>query len=634
MPWELLRPAGLALFGLIVPLTVLYVLKVERQRRVVSSTWLYRATPRDQQAQRPFKKLIPSIPLFLELSAIAALALAASGPVGRSEGGALSRVVLVVDVSASMGAVENGETRLQRARRSARQVIEGLAPGTELMLLAAGRGSELISPFERDRRRQSAALERLSVHEVEGQLGPALAMASEQLREGGKGKIVLVTDAAIADADSLVAPNVPLSVIRIDGAHDNTAIVRTDVARSVDPTTQRDRVEVFAVVAHNGRTPRDVFVTLRQRNASDVLASRHVRLAPGERVPVVLGFESSPGDEGTGLFLELSPKDALESDDRTAVRVPFGRKLPVVLAPERASVWVERALNADPDVELFRTDLEGLLAGNIPEDALVVVDGACPERLPGGDLLILNPPRGACRTLRVGGILERPVITSWTETDARLRHLTFEGVEIAQSRELIPERPADALVRTRQGVLIADASSPGRNATLVGFDVGASNWPLRASFVLFVRNVIELARSERENSRFAPARTGEPIRLRVPLDVDSVSVENDSGQVERIPARSGLAVIPAPTQVGFLQVSWAGNKPKSELVPTSLSSEAESRLDPRPIPQGTAQSPSGAPHQVASFDWAFALVALLLVALDVFWTTRTPRRLATSGVTQ
>jgi hypothetical protein len=230
-------------------------------------------------------------------------------------------------------------------------------------------------------------------------------------------------------------------------------------------------------------------------------------------------------------------------------------------------------------------------------------------------------------------VLDRPLVTSWTETDARLRHLTFEGVDIARARNLVPERAGDALVRSEAGVLVADVSSPGRTGTLIGFDVGASNWPLKASFVLFVRNVVELARAQRESALFAPARTGDPVRVHVPLDVDSVQVEHSSGRTEPVPARAGLAVIPGPAAVGFLHVSWAGSRPGSTLVPVSLSSDAESRIEPRSLPHGMASAAVRKPPKaLASLGWIFALLALGLVALDVFWITR--RRRASAPASQ
>jgi hypothetical protein len=171
---------------------------------------------------------------------------------------------------------------------------------------------------------------------------------------------------------------------------------------------------------------------------------------------------------------------------------------------------------------------------------------------------------------------------------------------------------------------MADISSPGRMGTLLGFDVGESNWPLRASFVLFVRNVVELARLHRVGGPSAPARTGEPMTLRVPLDVEAVELEQASGRRETIRARDGMAVLPAATRVGFSYVTWKGSRPGSALIPTSLVSEAESRISARPLGLAAEKSVRGsvAPDSATSLDWWFGAAAMLLIAADVYWITR------------
>src|SRR6516164_9202226 len=58
-------------------------------------------------------------------------------------------VVLVLDNSASMGYVEDGKTLLDRARDSAREVVEGLRPGDTASVVLAGRragGPEVLYP--------------------------------------------------------------------------------------------------------------------------------------------------------------------------------------------------------------------------------------------------------------------------------------------------------------------------------------------------------------------------------------------------------------------------------------------------------------------------------------------------------
>ena len=623
LPWELTRPAGLYLLGLLGPLIGLYVLRVRRARLPVGSVWLWRTAARDLAATKPFRRLTPSVPLVIESLAVILLALGLAGPRSRGAADLGSRVALVIDVSASMGTREADGTRLEAARRAAEQVIGSLEPGAEAMIVAAARDAELTMPFERDRARLRAAIQRLTVRDVEGRLAPALALAAEQLRQRGGGRLVVLSDGSVSDSDALVVPGVPVQALSFGSASENTALLRPFASRGPDPVSGRERVEVFAIVWHQGSRPRDLFATLRQQNVTQALAVRRISAEPGQRTPIVLGFDVQANDAGMGLVLELSPGDALASDDRVHLRVPADRRLPVVLSPKEASPWLRRAFESDGAVELFSTSLAGLIPENVPEDALVVVDGACPPALPGGDVLIVNPPPGPCRTVEVEAAEQRTPVTSWADTDPRLRFLTFDGVEVAKARRLRVDSPRNSLVRTRESTLIADVSSPGRTGTLVSFDVGASNWPLTASFVLFVRNLTESSRSGRATGPSISSKGGEPISLRVPLGVDQLVLVGPGGERSEIDAHEGLVVLPAAASVGFYHASWKGPRPGSVLLAVNLDSEAESRIAPKPLAFEHRQiRAAGATLGVVRHDWVLALLALSLIAADIFWITR------------
>jgi hypothetical protein len=327
-----------------------------------------------------------------------------------------------------------------------------------------------------------------------------------------------------------------------------------------------------------------------------------------------------------GLVIELSPHDALAADDRAYLRVPAGRRLPVVLAPKSANPGLARALASDPSVELFGAELAGLAASDVPRESFVVVDGACPPHLPGGDFLVVNPPAGRCYTATVGEVVEQPAITSWSEGDPRLRFVGFDGVSVARARRLAPDGPAASLVTAASGSLIADVSGAGRTGTLVGFDVGESTWPLRASFVLFVRNLLELARAHRTGAVAGPARTGEPLSLRVPLDVTEVSIERPDKSEWKVPAHAGLAVGPGPERAGFYFATHAGAHPGSMLIPVNLTSAAESDLQrvatELPGKAAPVRAASAVSDSTTDWAWLLAAVALALAVLDVLWVTR------------
>src|SRR4051812_2448591 len=400
VPFELKAPSGLWLLGLLAPLLLLYVLKIRRQRVTVSSTWLWAAAARDLAAKSPFKRLVAQLPLLLELLALCLLALSLARPASRGGHIAGDHVAIVLDTSASMATIEpDGRSRLSHARDAASSVIAALAPGAQAMIVEAGRDAHVVSPMDSDRRRLEASLAKLEASDAEGRMTQAIATASSQLRPYERSaRMVVVSDGALADRDAFAASNLPLEVVRVGSPVDNAAIVRLDLASAEDPATHREQLQAFAMVQNYGQKPRSLYVTLGMRNVVQPLASRRIDLGPGERAPVVLGFEPAPGDAGAGLIVELSPHDALISDDRAYGRVPSGAKLSVVMAPAQGSPWVARALASDPNVELLGSSLAGLSSAGVPRDALVVLSGACPVNAPGGDLLILDPPPGPCET--------------------------------------------------------------------------------------------------------------------------------------------------------------------------------------------------------------------------------------------
>jgi hypothetical protein len=184
MPVELKSPGGLWLLGLLVPLVLLYILKVRRQRLRVASTWLWAQAQRDLMAKSPFKRLIVQVPLVLQALALILLALALARPATR--GGAIvgDHVAVVIDTSASMSAkTEDGSTRMDAAKKAAKNVLAALGPGADAMVVEAGSDARIASPLDRDARRLEAAVDRIRAQDVEGHLGRAVAIAADRLRQ-------------------------------------------------------------------------------------------------------------------------------------------------------------------------------------------------------------------------------------------------------------------------------------------------------------------------------------------------------------------------------------------------------------------------------------------------------------------
>ncbi len=612
-------PHGLWLLTALAPLVALYLLKVRRQRVRVSSIRLWRAAGHELLARHPLRRLLPEIPLLLEATAVVLSAVAIAGPsCGRMDARA-DHVVFVVDVGVSMGARDGAANRLDTARRAVTRELKALGEGAEAMILAAAHEPRATTGFERDLRRLDAAARSLEVREEPADLGAAIALARSRLAAlGGTRSIVVITDPG---GEVPAAAEVPIRVVRVGAPADNVAILRVDLRRAKEPGTGRERATALALLANFGKSTEERFVSLRRRDQREPIASRRVQLPPGDHVPVTLAFDVAEPDTGTGVVVELSPEDALSADDRAVALVPPGPKLPVVVSPPRADPWLRRALSADPAVDLVEVEKDAIGSDRIPAGALVVTVGFCPAAAPAGDLLVVNPPEGACLGLPVGERVAHPLVTSWSDRDARLRFVSPGELRVGAARR-VGVSPRAALVTAQDTALVADLGLTGRNGTLVAFDLADSTWPLQASFVLFVRNVTEAARTARALRVSTPAHTGDILRLPLRDASGELVLRGPEGDTE-LRVTEGVAVAAPPARTGFHDAISKRTGRAVATAAVNLASPEESDL--RRVPKEGAAvdvSPRGAAAPLPRASFLVALAALLAITGEALWLTR------------
>src|SRR6185503_14210349 len=133
-----LAPLALISTLIIGPIIVaMYLLKLRREERTVSSTFLWQRMVRDVEANAPWQKLRRNILLLLQLLLLALLVLALARPFFRTQGISGRNLILIIDRSASMGATDVGQSRLEAARSQAITLVDQLPDGGRATVIAA-----------------------------------------------------------------------------------------------------------------------------------------------------------------------------------------------------------------------------------------------------------------------------------------------------------------------------------------------------------------------------------------------------------------------------------------------------------------------------------------------------------------
>jgi hypothetical protein len=157
--------APLAIAGLaFVPLIVaFYMLRLRREERSVSSTYLWQQLVRDVEANAPWQRLRRSLLLLLQLLLVFILVIAAARPFLERPAGLARDLVLVMDASASMGATDVFPDRLTAAKRAAADALAELPSNGRVSIVAAGETARVVANEVSDRSRAIALIDGIAL---------------------------------------------------------------------------------------------------------------------------------------------------------------------------------------------------------------------------------------------------------------------------------------------------------------------------------------------------------------------------------------------------------------------------------------------------------------------------------------
>ena len=201
MSWTgFLSPSWAWLFLLIIPLVIVYFLKLKRPRFEIPSLVLWHSVINDQRVNSPFQRFRKHLLLWLQLAILLSLILAAMQPFLRGGPGSGNNLPILVDCSASMSAIDTrgGPTRMERAKERITELIDAALPG-RICLIAVGAGARQLTEFTNNKRILAEALDTLTVRDVPGNLVDGLRMAQALARRETIGTVTLVSDGNFPD---------------------------------------------------------------------------------------------------------------------------------------------------------------------------------------------------------------------------------------------------------------------------------------------------------------------------------------------------------------------------------------------------------------------------------------------------
>jgi hypothetical protein len=466
--------------GLLVALLATYLLKPSRPTRRVSSTFLWLATFHELQADRPWRRVPPSVLLLLQALALAAIVLALARPFTLSADASGQDAIVLLDVSASMHATDITPSRFEAGRQRIAQMIDGLQPSESLTLLSLGAEPHVVAPRTTDRDQLRQALSTIQPTLESANLPAALSLAASLAEGYSDTQVIVVGSGALNRSQVPAGFPVPLRFMGIGTPAENVAIAALG-ARAVE-----GRLAGLAQVVNYGAQPHDVTLELRVDNTR--FDTRTMSLEAGAAADAQ--WDDLPPNARV-LEARLVEPDAFPVDN-TAWSIVGGDRPTRVLLVSTGNVFIERALALRSGVQVTRGGLNSYATEGFesPYD-LVVFDGVLPPDLPpASSLLIVHPPAGnALLPASQDVFISR--IEATRDDHPLLVDVPLAGIHVNRARALEMPAWADSVLESPETPLLLVGEPGGRRVAVLGFDVHESDLPLQPAFPILVQHLLD-----------------------------------------------------------------------------------------------------------------------------------------------
>lgn len=517
------------LASLLAPLVLFYFLKLKRPRAEVPSLVLWRQVLQDQRVNSPFQKFKRNILLLLQILLLLFLILAALQPYWRGGPGKQRRLPVLVDCSASMGALDQptGVSRLEAAKRRIREMINGLASDQELCLISFDNTARKRTGFTNNKRLLRDALDQIKVADVASDLEQALRLVQALGRSEPFDEVMLFSDGNLPPRVNFDL-SFKLNYQRLSPAGPNLGITALSAQRAV-----AGGWEVFVQIEGSADAEGNASVELVQDDKP--AANERITVARGRAQRMVFQIN---GARAASLRVQLTPDgfDSLVSDNTAYLDLPESRPLRVFVPKSMASYRL--ALQGLGGLQLFPQETDDTATGGFD---LVMSDRPQDLDLPARTRLSVGfIPPDLQRVVELG--TNGSAVVDWRRDAPVLQHVQLADVVMldqprfaANSGEAELENLGyEVLIHGQRGPLLVRKREPEtlRFALLVHTD--RSTLPYRVGFPIFVANVVQAALEQVGLAEAAANQTGvlPPLTLAANHSYEIRKPEQDSEQVK------------------------------------------------------------------------------------------------------
>lgn len=560
VPTDFMLPAAFLLSLLLGVIVLMYLLRLRRTRRVISSIYLWKRMVRDVEANTPWQRLRKSWLLFLQLLFLIFLIISIARPYKLVEGFGGKAAVLIIDSSASMAAVDVKPDRLGVAKSQAREIVERLPEDARVTVIAAGSRAQILIASSTDRRQAAQAIRSIQITHGESDLAIALQLAFAIAARQPDTRVFILSDGN-AQLPEQIASSGIVEYLPIGIRDKNQAINLL----SLQPTSRTLQLSAFIQVENYSDTPAERRLAIyADGNMIDVydlnIASGQVQAVLADNIPSETRLVEAR------LLDAPQVDDDLDLDDRALViNRQAGVSNITLITP--GNIFLETALALLPGYQLTTINTTNVAApGNqlveIIDAELTVIDRSIPPTMtiPSGNILFISP-EVSNEFFVISGVISEPIPYPSEYGSLILENVLLDDVHILDSARIPLPEWAEAVIITNDGQdeypLLFTGERENRRIAVLCFSLFRSDLPLQVAYPVLMSNLVGWLAPRDGGEVPVQVAPGELVKFAVPPDQTggkAISIKLPDGTFVTPTVEDGAVLFSDTHALGIYQI--------------------------------------------------------------------------------
>jgi Ca-activated chloride channel family protein len=602
-----------ALLGLLaIPIIVLYMLKLQRQKHEVSSILLWQMVLQDRQANRPWQKLRRNLLLIVQLIILAALVVALIQPAAPGQAISNNQVIVILDATASMQAADVSPTRFDAAKKEIQGIIDDLPNSSELTMIQASAEPVVLLAHSHDKTEMREVVDATNVSYGEANWRAVFALANASITVSDH-LVVLLSDGDFPE-DNISLYTDQFQYRQIGSSDNNIGID----AFSISPAGSGS--ELFIKIRNYGDTAKSALLSIFQDDV--LLQTKNIEIAPHKNYTEVIKELPVGIQTYTARLSSVAGDDLLDdySLDNQAYIAYHPSESKKILLVSKGNFFLEQFLSVLPDTEAYKS-FPGKTeqANSLPNEgfSIFIYDGVFPDRLPNGNLLLINPPENPLFNVS-------PATQEYGQVDVADHPLTkfikWDQVQLLQTKVISLPNWAEPLVTSEVGPLVFVGEYQSHWFGVISFDLLDSDLPLHITFPILFDQLLNYLNPPVMYDALDGYKVEQPVQLEPGASVEALRILLPDGTEQDVSLDEFGATFLDTQRPGIYTITALPGEYIEQFAVNAFS-DLESAIAPRQEVSVSKKEDSGQDLQQMGLRnlWQFPAILALILLIAEWW---------------